>query len=59
MAVVHRSGRVLYEIDQLFGRGTASALSEAQLLARYVRERDEVAFEALVSRHGPMVLGLC
>src|SRR5438309_1496627 len=37
----------------------ALALSDAQLLERYVAVRDEVAFEALVRRHGPMVLGVC
>ena len=30
-----------------------------QLLERYATERDERAFEALVARHGPMVLGVC
>jgi DNA-directed RNA polymerase specialized sigma24 family protein len=25
----------------------------------FITRRDEVAFEALVRRHGPMVLGLC
>jgi DNA-directed RNA polymerase specialized sigma24 family protein len=33
--------------------------SDAVLLDRFVRQRDEVAFEALVRRHGPMVLGVC
>jgi RNA polymerase sigma-70 factor (ECF subfamily) len=33
--------------------------TDAQLLERYVAVRDEVAFEALVRRHGPMVLGVC
>src|SRR5262245_12797741 len=32
---------------------------DAELLARYVRTRDEEAFAALVERHGPMVLGIC
>jgi RNA polymerase sigma factor (sigma-70 family) len=54
-----RAGIVLGQIERLFGRGTVSGLSEGQLLARFVGERDEAAFEALVSRHGPMVLGLC
>src|SRR5205823_9450801 len=36
-----------------------SGLTEADLWERYVRERDEAAFEALVRRHGPMVLGVC
>jgi RNA polymerase sigma factor (sigma-70 family) len=29
------------------------------LLRRFTRERDELAFAALMARHGPMVLGLC
>src|SRR5260221_744348 len=32
---------------------------DADLLARFVRSRDEAAFAALVERHGPMVLGIC
>jgi RNA polymerase sigma factor (sigma-70 family) len=32
---------------------------DGQLLERFVAGRDEVAFEALVRRHGPMVLGVC
>jgi hypothetical protein len=34
------------------------ALSDAELLERFVRRRDEAAFEVLVWRHGTMVLGL-
>ena len=34
-------------------------MSEGQLLARFVETKDEAAFEALVSRFGPMVLGVC
>src|SRR5262249_2692645 len=37
----------------------AAQLPDGQLLDRYVRGGDEVAFEALVRRHGPMVLGVC
>src|SRR5262249_52314296 len=32
---------------------------DGQLLERFVTGRDEVAFEALVRRHGPMVFGVC
>jgi RNA polymerase sigma factor (sigma-70 family) len=34
-------------------------LSDGELLERFVAGRDESAFAALVSRHGPMVLGVC
>ncbi len=37
--------------------GTVAGMSEWQLLRRYATRRDEAAFEALVARHGPMVLG--
>jgi RNA polymerase sigma factor (sigma-70 family) len=33
--------------------------TDADLLDRFARLRDEEAFAALVSRHGPMVLGAC
>lgn len=35
------------------------AATDGQLLERFLRTRDEVAFEVLVRRHGPMVLGVC
>jgi len=55
-----RSGpAALRAIQQVFGPGTASGLSEWQLLDRYASRGDEAAFEALVARHGPMVLGVC
>src|SRR5262245_13351716 len=45
-------------------RGLASSpppggVSDAALLERFVRGGDEAAFEVLVWRHGPMVLGAC
>src|SRR5436190_1022372 len=33
--------------------------SDADLLARFIRHRDETAFAALMERHGPRVLGVC
>jgi RNA polymerase sigma factor (sigma-70 family) len=32
---------------------------DGQLLERFLADREEEAFEALVRRHGPMVLGVC
>jgi RNA polymerase sigma factor (sigma-70 family) len=49
-------------LEMLFGAGTCAGLSDGQLLSRFVAGRDaagELAFEALVMRHGPMVLRIC
>ena len=37
----------------------ATGVSDAELLERYARTRDEAAFELLLWRHGPMVHGVC
>src|SRR5262249_8310323 len=37
----------------------AAGLTDGELLGRFVECRDQPAFEALVRRHGPMVLGVC
>ena len=53
---------VLRDIQTLFDTGTASGLSDRQLLERFASRRDasaEAAFEVLVLRHGPMVLRVC
>jgi RNA polymerase sigma factor (sigma-70 family) len=36
-----------------------AGLGDGQLLEHFIARRDEAAFEALVRRHGPMVLGVC
>jgi RNA polymerase sigma factor (sigma-70 family) len=35
------------------------AITDGDLLSRFVNERDEAAFESLLLRHGAMVLGVC
>ncbi len=47
------------DLGRIFAGETVTGLSEWQLLERYLERRDESAFEALVTRHGPMVLGVC
>ena len=49
----------LVQIHRLFGEGTLAGLSDAQLLDRHAFQGDELAFKALVQRHGPMVLAVC
>ncbi|WP_435017926.1 sigma-70 family RNA polymerase sigma factor [Tundrisphaera sp. TA3] len=46
-------------LRELFGGASAVGLSDGQLLARYASTGDDAAFEALVGRHGPMVLATC
>src|SRR5215470_5816481 len=36
-----------------------AALTDSQLLDRWLTRRDEAAFEVLLWRHGPLVLGVC
>src|SRR5947207_2408105 len=38
---------------------TSGEASDGRLLDRFIAGRDELAFELLVRRHGPMVLGVC
>jgi RNA polymerase sigma factor (sigma-70 family) len=57
-----RRGNGISQLDVLWTAGTLTGLSDAQLLSRFAQARDaagELAFRALVERHGPMVLGVC
>jgi RNA polymerase sigma factor (sigma-70 family) len=40
-------------------RAALRGLPDGQLLERFLSRHEEAAFEALVRRHGPMVLGVC
>ena len=56
------SGGYLRDMHTLFDAGTVSGISDRQLLQRFTGERGasaEAAFEALVLRHGPMVMRVC
>ena len=37
----------------------AGATTDAELLRRFITQRDDAAFETLLRKHGPMVLGVC
>jgi RNA polymerase sigma factor (sigma-70 family) len=54
-----RVGAVFRRFERLFTMGSVSGMTEGQLLDRFVTRHDQAAFEALVARHGPMVLGVC
>ena len=49
---------LLRQIHRMVGP-PQGVLSDADLLGRFVDSRDEAAFEALVWRHGSLVLGAC
>ena len=59
---IGKNGVILRQIRTLFNVGTVRELTDGQLLERFATERSEVAelaFAALVERHGPMVLRVC
>src|SRR5436309_1500618 len=49
LSFIRRLGDNAWAVDQ----------TDEQLLQRFVAQRDDAAFAALVQRHGPMVLAVC
>jgi RNA polymerase sigma factor (sigma-70 family) len=54
-----QAGFVLQHIRRLTGMRRAAQPPDAQLLERFLAQREEAAFATLVRRHGPMVLNVC
>ena len=52
-------GAAVRQFQKLLTGGTVCGLTDDQLLARFISHRDDAAFEALMERHGPMVLSVC
>jgi RNA polymerase sigma factor (sigma-70 family) len=50
---------LLHHIRHLLGGAPEAALSDGQLLERFLADRDATAVEALVRRYGPLVFGAC
>jgi RNA polymerase sigma factor (sigma-70 family) len=46
-------------VQEIALAGDTGGLTDGQLLERFLRLRQDVAFRALVDRHGPMVMGVC
>ena len=59
----HASSQSLTDhLQVLFATGTCAGLTDGELIDRFTTRGDEGAeraFEALVTRHGPMVMGVC
>ncbi len=59
---IKRGGAVVRQVSTLFNVGVIRDLTDGQLLERFANgqgEAAELAFAALVDRHGPMVLRVC
>lgn len=50
---------ILNYLRRTLGASESAGVSDAELLRRYVRDRDEAAFELLLWRHAAMVLHVC
>jgi RNA polymerase sigma factor (sigma-70 family) len=53
------TGPIIQQLRRAALRCDGGGLSDGQLLGCFLERRDEAAFEALVRRHAPMVLGVC
>jgi hypothetical protein len=54
-----KSANLVRDFGALFGSGTLAGLSDGQLLERFITRCNNVAFEEVIARHGPVVLGIC
>jgi RNA polymerase sigma factor (sigma-70 family) len=52
-------GTVLHRLRCSLLRQEEADLTDGELLERFISQRNEAAFEALLRRHGAMVLGVC
>jgi RNA polymerase sigma factor (sigma-70 family) len=57
--VPNQKGVAVKDLQTLFSVGAIGGLSDAQLLDRFVSRREELVFEAIIQRHGPMAWGVC
>jgi RNA polymerase sigma factor (sigma-70 family) len=55
----HRTADILRHLRKLTELHETEQLPDGELVRRFLVERDEAAFEALLRRHGAMVLGVC
>jgi RNA polymerase sigma factor (sigma-70 family) len=54
-----RTRNVLQHLRRTAMLQDGAGLTDGQLLGCFIEQRDEIAFAALVRRHGPMVWGVC
>jgi len=51
--------QVIWHFRRIALRQDGAGLTDSELLEQYIARQEEAAFEALLHRHGPMVLGVC
>lgn len=51
--------RRLAPIVAVLGSESSAPVTDGELLRQFLSRRDEADFEALVRRHGPIVLAVC
>jgi RNA polymerase sigma factor (sigma-70 family) len=54
-----RTSEIIHDLRRVALLGDSMNMTDGQLLECFITRRDEAAFEALLRRHGPMVLNLC
>ncbi len=52
-------GSLIRHLRRIVLRADGAGMNDGRLLKEFVFHRDPVAFESLVRRHGPMVMGVC
>jgi RNA polymerase sigma factor (sigma-70 family) len=57
--VARALSELVRHVGRTAARGGLAHLGDAELLGRFAADRDPLAFEAIVWRHGAMVLGVC
>ncbi|HJZ57036.1 MAG TPA: RNA polymerase sigma factor [Gemmataceae bacterium] len=56
---INQTAQIIQRLHRaVLGREDAES-TDSQLLERFIGDREEAAFESLVLRHGPMVMGVC
>ncbi len=57
--MAHPLQTLVQQLGRTAARNGLSRLADAELLRRFKTDRDPLAFEAIIWRHGMMVLGVC
>jgi RNA polymerase sigma factor (sigma-70 family) len=51
--------KAIEHVRSILAKQDVAGMTDGDLVERYLHRQDETAFEALMQRHGPMVMGVC